>query len=197
MKIFFTRRFSREINGIDMSSHLMKKVLHERCGLPSGAEVEKSVHGKPYVDSSYSIYFSITDTENMWLCSTADFEHGTDAEYYSRSVSNCTMLAKRFLTESERRAVISYGIDDNERSGQFIYLWTRKEAYLKYIGQGLAGLSSAPPVLIPPKGTDLKTFVFEGLFVSVCAPEGRLPADIDFICLDRTDRSAKSERDIR
>ncbi|MDD7409026.1 MAG: 4'-phosphopantetheinyl transferase superfamily protein [Anaerovoracaceae bacterium] len=183
MKICYTRRFSRNVGGIDMSSRLLDRVLSEVCGLPRGTPVEKGTHGKPAVDSSFGVHFSITDTGNIWLCSTASYENGLDAEFYRRSVAEPDLLAERFLTEPECRVVKTAG-SKGDRSFQFVYLWTRKEAYLKYTGRGLGALSSAPPILVPPEGTDLKTFVNEGLFISVCAPEGSLNEGVDFTSLD-------------
>lgn len=184
MKIFFTRKFTRHVGDIDMGSRLLDLVLREKCGLPADVSIHRGSHGKPFVDGSYGVHFSVTDTESMWMCSVADYVHGTDAEYYLRNVRDADKLASRFMTEAESRYVCSASTPE-EQSAQFTYLWTRKEAYLKYSGEGLAGISSVPPVFTAPEGTDLRTFVYEGLYVSICAPENSLSDYPDFICIDR------------
>ena len=184
MEIYYTRRFNRNVGGRDMSRFLLMRVLGEYGGLSDKTEINEEKRGRRYIDGKYGIRFSITHTENYWLCSMSDYEHGIDAEKITRQVTDPCRIAGRFLTEKEQ-SYIREGRDAAEMRERMVCLWTRKEAYLKFTGEGLYGLGRSPSVIDPPEGTELWTFREDGLYVSVCAGSGSLKRRPDFLCLDR------------
>jgi 4'-phosphopantetheinyl transferase len=65
---------------------------------------------------------------------------GIDVEYM-RDNLDFIALAERFLSVQEHRTVSS--LSGAQQKAAFYTCWTRKEAYLKATGKGLAGLSEA------------------------------------------------------
>lgn len=167
-----------------MSEALLENVLYGRCGLPPSAVVNKTARGKKFVDSRYKTEFSVTDTGGLWMCSVSDMVNGIDAEFAEkRVVSDPEKLSSRFMTEEER----VYIGGDNRLEGRkerLIYIWTRKEAYLKYTGEGLAGIKRSPSVVGHIESADLRTYRIGGALVSVCSETGGLRDDPRFVCID-------------
>lgn len=83
--------------------------------------------GKPYF-SDVPMHFSISHTENLVVCVAAENNIGADIEKI-RPMN--TRLAARYFTEAEQ----AYVEADTVR---FLEVWTKKEAYAKWQGEGLA-----------------------------------------------------------
>jgi len=106
-----------------------------RCGHCGGTE-----HGKPYLATATRsrIDFSIAHSGALALVAVARGRRvGADVERVRRR-TDVLAIARRALSPVERRAIESLPTDD-ERREAFFRCWTRKEAYLKARGEGLAG----------------------------------------------------------
>lgn len=88
--------------------------------------------GKPYITDGP--YFSLSHSGEYAACAVSAEEVGLDIQKI-REIS-CDRLAHRFFTEKEWKALL--GCDEAERDRLFYRLWTRKEAYGKFTGRGLA-----------------------------------------------------------
>ena len=73
---------------------------------------------------------------------TLDQEVGIDIEWMNPEVE-IQPLVSRFFTPQEQEAFLALPLD--QQLTGFYRLWTRKEAYLKAQGWGLAGLSRTMP----------------------------------------------------
>ena len=114
-------------------------------------QIERQQHAKPYVPGRPDITFSVTHTQDWWICAVGnagDGPLGIDAEKKTRPVKKPTALARRFFRgeEAARVAKAESGADAGQpvqasASDLFLNIWIRKEAYLKYTGEGLFGLS--------------------------------------------------------
>lgn len=107
--------------------------------------------GKPFLLNRRDVEFSVTHTEGWWICAAGDAADGAvgiDAERYGRRVKRPEALARRFFSREEQR--LFSGADAQESCGKsceerreaerlFLCIWVRKEAYLKYTGEGLSG----------------------------------------------------------
>lgn len=90
--------------------------------------------GKPYFkDLPY--YFNLSHSGNYVLCALSDVEIGADIQQHCGK--NVEKLAQRFFSEHETVALEQAG---EEREKLFYKLWTRKEAYGKLTGKGIAGV---------------------------------------------------------
>jgi len=108
-------------------------------------------YGKPYAESIYKIgektgikkmdvalFFSVSHSENMIICAVACFNVGADCQIKNTDdVSKCRKIAARFFSARENAFLES---EDKERdyTDNFFKIWTKKEAYIKYTGRGLA-----------------------------------------------------------
>lgn len=142
--------------------------------------------GKPYFLHHPDIHFSISHSGEYWTCAFADAEIGLDIqiEDYHRKKEK---IAKRFFSPGEQVYLEAYDYEE------FYDIWAMKEAYLKYIGEGLA------------RGLDKISVVKEGQIADVVCSEGERNSEpgktgylqkIDFqsgyhmwICTDLSNRS--------
>ncbi|MCR5482666.1 MAG: 4'-phosphopantetheinyl transferase superfamily protein [Clostridia bacterium] len=98
------------------------------------AEIRETEKGKPYFEN-IPVRFSISHSGQMWICLMADFEVGADIQ--EETDVKAPDIAGRFFTENEADYINFLGAD------AFFDVWVRKEAYIKYTGNGLGeGLSS-------------------------------------------------------
>ena len=93
-------------------------------------------NGKPYF-KNYSLKFNLSHSGEYVFCGVSDQEIGADIQEI-RDAKELS-LARRFFSEGESMA-LEHCENDEERSQLFFRLWTRKEAYGKLTGQGIAGV---------------------------------------------------------
>lgn len=112
---------------------LLRAVLCDRLKVQN-TELEFAVSekGKPYLKSNTDVHFSISHTDSLVAVAVSDSEVGIDAEAV-RSAD--PKLCERFFTASEQDFVAAGTPDWLKR---FYTVWTRKEAYVKYTGNGLS-----------------------------------------------------------
>jgi len=95
--------------------------------------------GKPIIASKHakSIEFNLTHSNNMALVAvTANQAVGIDIEYQRRKQPDTMALAKRFFSANEYEALSQ--LPAPQQLSGFFNAWTRKEAFIKAIGQGLS-----------------------------------------------------------
>lgn len=92
-------------------------------------------NGKPHF-KNYPLQFNLSHSGEYVLCGVSDQEIGVDIQEIRNA--NKVSLAKRFFSEGECMA-LERCESDKERSHMFFRMWTRKEAYGKLTGQGIAG----------------------------------------------------------
>lgn len=99
-----------------------------------------SEKGKPYLEEN-PFYFSLSHSGGRVLCAVSESEVGADVQQIKPVKDS---FARRVLCEDER---MLYKKHDNKPLC-FARLWTRKESYLKYTGEGIAagldGLDFSP-----------------------------------------------------
>lgn len=112
------------------ADHLAREMLAQRSALPRAAlHFHTDANGKPAANVPF--HFNVSHSGNFVACSVGDSPVGIDIEEL-RSVR--AALAERVCTEEERRFVFPNGSFDSTR---FLSIWTAKEAYLKYTGEGI------------------------------------------------------------
>jgi 4'-phosphopantetheinyl transferase len=94
-----------------------------------------------------TLQFNVSHSQGLALYAiTRDRRIGIDLEYI-RPTSDVESLAKRFFSASEYAAISS--LPPNQKQEAFFNAWTRKEAYIKATGEGLAQLEQVEVSLIP------------------------------------------------
>ena len=93
----------------------------------------QSEKGKPYIDGIRT-YFNISHSGDKVICAFSDVEVGCDVE---RKTCDCLKIAQRFFAENEYKYL--YNISDmGALDKEFLRIWTRKEAFVKAKGFGIA-----------------------------------------------------------
>ncbi|MCB0207899.1 MAG: 4'-phosphopantetheinyl transferase superfamily protein [Anaerolineae bacterium] len=97
-----------------------------------------SAHGKPELTGGNdgSLQFNLSHSHSMALVAVAcDSRVGVDVEWV-RPLDDMDAIAKRFFSRVEYEAYSA--LPTNQRAIGFFNCWTRKEAYIKAIGEGLS-----------------------------------------------------------
>lgn len=98
-----------------------------------------NLNGKPYLnieDTTRTLWFNLSHSENIALYIFSKWgEVGIDVEKI-KPMADMEEIAKRFFSQNESR--ILQLIPVSERLEAFYRCWTRKEAFIKMIGNGLS-----------------------------------------------------------
>ena len=108
----------------------------------SALDYQTTETGKPYFTGRPDIHFSLSHTKGAVMCAISGSEVGCDIERIDRRMK-LESVASRILTDEELdRCRTSYDPTDGSIDPkEFFRIWTRKEAYSKYTGQGLKQIS--------------------------------------------------------
>ena len=172
----------------------MRLLLGRYLGLdPASISLVYSAHGKPMLglEARSSLRFNLSHSAGRAVYAISrGRELGVDIEQV-RPLVDLEKLAHRFFSTRERTALMA--LSETDRSIAFYRCWTRKEAYLKALGDGLSRplsdfdvsvLPGARPALLhvawEPGGADrwiLADIELEHGFVGTLAIEGPPPDD--------------------
>lgn len=137
---------------------MLRAILGRCLGLPpAGVALEYGDHGKPRIAGGHRLRFNLSHSGGRALYALSlDREIGVDLEK-AHPMADLEEIARRFFSPREVSELLS--LPAVERQAAFFSCWTRKEAYLKACGDGLAlaldgfrvsVLPSEPPRLETP-----------------------------------------------
>ena len=137
----------------------LRALLAERLGgRPGDVRFEYGPAGKPSLAGGSAMRFNVSHSDRYALLAVAlGAELGVDIERV-RPMRDLDAIAERVFSEGERGALAREPGD--RRVEAFFAAWTRKEAYIKARGEGIAQLraievslaSGDPPLLIRVEG---------------------------------------------
>jgi 4'-phosphopantetheinyl transferase len=127
---------------------VLRELLARYAGqLPADMHFWQGAHGKPYLSNSH-LQFNLSHSGELALCAVADGRAvGIDIELI-RPMDDLDSVAERFFSAQERAAL--HELDGEVKVRAFFACWTRKEAYIKAIGLGLAQPLDAFDVALAP-----------------------------------------------
>lgn len=99
----------------------------KKC-LKEDVEISRNEYGKPIISSDVSV--GVTHTNGLIFIGVWDKNFGIDAEHRKREVKNKDLIVRKYYSE-------------NEKSENFLDVWVKKEAYLKFLGSGLKEIKKA------------------------------------------------------
>jgi 4'-phosphopantetheinyl transferase len=103
---------------------------------PAGISFQHGVRGKPAVSENPQFDFNLTHSEGMAAVAvTIGCPLGLDLEYL-RPIPDIEEIAGRYFCPEEAAEILS--LAPGEREQAFFRCWTRKEAYVKAVGDGLS-----------------------------------------------------------
>ena len=124
--------------------------------------VKKGLHGKPYFDGYSEWQFNISHTSGMIAIAVSDKPVGIDIEKIQKQDLR---IAERYFTDAECN-YINEADSDDDKNKRLLEVWTKKEAYLKFTGEGMSRpISSFSVIDIPAKN---QTMYWDGYILSVC-----------------------------
>ena len=153
------------LKGSDLTDELIRMLLRDKDGGP--LNIIRTERGKPY-DKDRRIFFSVSHTHDVFGLAEADFEIGMDLQ--KKGSRNLKKIAERFFVDEEISALENLPQSSYER--EFMRIWTRKEALVKYRGAGLKDVLGREQVL---DREDVRFIDFEleqGITGALCIPAG-------------------------
>jgi phosphopantetheine--protein transferase-like protein len=187
-----------------MAGGMFRAAASDYLGADCGGETLRTAagpHGKPYFTEaplSGRVHFSISHSGAYRVVLFHDAEVGLDIEDLGIRAGltreRMERIARRFFAEDELEYLLgkrspedsNFGgaayadADGTQTREAFFRVWTAKEAYIKYTGDGMSlGLSSFS-VFDPPGGVAITTFSpASGLICSYCSEGGDEPEAVD------------------
>ena len=90
----------------------------------------RTERGKPYFAEEMGIYFSISHSKDYWACVLADGPVGLDLQYHKEG--RLDQIPGRFFHPQE-----ALWLKGQEARTAFFEIWTAKESYVKWTGEGI------------------------------------------------------------
>lgn len=131
----------------------------------SNLQFKKNEYGKPYLVGVDNFYYNISHTRDAFIIGVSTDSIGVDIEKIREYEMG---IATRFFTPPEVWYIKG---ENDETSKRFYEIWTKKEAYAKWEGKGLAIPLNSFSVFDSQIATMLKTKQFSEYLVSVCSNE--------------------------
>ena len=119
-------------NAIEISDKFARYALGKYLNI-NGNElvISKNQYGKPYLVNYPNVYFSISHTKGAIACAVSDNPVGVDIE---RIRKMDLRVSRYFFSQHEKDYIFASSEKANQR---FTEVWTKKEAYLKFLGCGI------------------------------------------------------------
>lgn len=151
-----------ELQGSALTDALIMDCI-EAYGI-CNAKVCRTEKGKPYVEidggKDTSVFVSVSHSGDYFLCLVADVPVGIDVQHARRV--KVQRISSRYFTSKEQQYMEAHG------EAGFFTLWTRKEAYSKYVGTGLEEILRGTEVLDREDVTFLDFQLEKGVYCSCC-----------------------------
>lgn len=103
---------------------------------PSIIKIAKEAHGKPYLVNFPDWVFNLSHSAGHWVIAVAkECQLGIDLERYKKRINVSGLVHKCFAPEE-----IEYweALAEADQLKEFYRFWTRKEAFVKATGRGIA-----------------------------------------------------------
>ena len=115
--------------------------------------------GKPFLPGEPGLGCNLSNSEDLALVGfLRDREIGVDIEF-QKEMDDLESIATRFFSPSEVQALAA--VSRERKKEAFFNCWTRKEAYLKAVGEGLAAPLNSFDVTLTP-GEPPRMLTLEG-----------------------------------
>ncbi|MCI8464356.1 MAG: 4'-phosphopantetheinyl transferase superfamily protein [Lachnospiraceae bacterium] len=101
--------------------------------------IARTKRGKPYFPEQPDLHFSISHSGDFWVCAFSERPVGVDiqkhvkraGESQTQAAARLARMAERFFHPEETAWVMEYPYK------RFFQIWTAKESYVKYTGEGI------------------------------------------------------------
>ncbi len=142
--------------------------------LPEPLQVTRAAYGKPCLNCP-ELYVGVTHTERRTLVAIGEHTFGIDAESRKRTLRKPEQIIKKLFSEEEQAYVRAAGEDSREYQRRVLEIWVKKEAYVKYLGEGLRAIRRADTCSVPgcyQNASDGEAIIY--LYMDDRTPESRV-----------------------
>ena len=163
------------------SALMLQKVLSQNNLNPQNIKYGKN--GKPEISG---LHFNISHAENFVICSVSENPVGCDIEKI-RSIKSG--FEKRFFTQNEVCYLDKFSGEENLK--QFFRLWTMKESYMKFTGEGMKLALNRFEFIIEDSvkvfrdgiltSCFIKEYEFLDYCISVCSEKNDFASNLEFV----------------
>lgn len=116
----------------DAGMRLLAHAVRKKYGIPDGElAVAKGAHGKPYFADHPEIHFNISNSGEYVVLALSPAEVGIDIQ--EKRVLDLEKLGRDVFSVDAYRAFLA----STDRQDAFFREWVKKEAYVKWTGEGL------------------------------------------------------------
>jgi 4'-phosphopantetheinyl transferase len=132
--------FDRDRHRFTVARAWLRRLLSARLGVPpESVELGYGAHGKPALArhcAASELRFNVSHADGVGVYAfAAGREIGIDVESV-RVIRDAEDIAARFFSHRENEAYLA--LDPRDRPLGFFNCWTRKEAFIKALGDGLS-----------------------------------------------------------
>lgn len=145
----------------------VKELAKIKWGFVEDAQIGKNALGKPFFINYPSCYFNISHSGEHIVIAIADSTVGVDIEIIDKYDSK---IRERFFSKEEQKYVLD-AEDNKVVISRFFKIWTMKEAYVKYTGEGLKRSFKSFDVMESNLKKRFNCFQWNGCYISVCTGE--------------------------
>jgi 4'-phosphopantetheinyl transferase len=114
----------------------MRIILTAHTGVPAHElRFQTTQYGKPFLDPFSNLHFNLSHSGELAILAVGANELGVDVEFI-RPLEDFENIATGFFSDQEVASLQQYPAAERLRA--FYRCWTRKEAFVKAIGEGLS-----------------------------------------------------------
>lgn len=115
-------------------SHFLQEVLTRESGIPfADLQFQYGSYGKPELkNTSHPLFFNMSHSGDYVVIGVGNHPVGIDIEHKTRNYEG---IAKRCFCDAEYEWIMEAAPE--ERPHRFLEIWTMKEAYIKWTGEGM------------------------------------------------------------
>ncbi|MFK7742382.1 MAG: 4'-phosphopantetheinyl transferase superfamily protein [Planctomycetota bacterium] len=132
-------RFADHQRRYQIGHGALRRILGGYLGKdPEAVEFRQGPRGKPYLegqDAGSGPFFNLSHSGQLAVIAVATTELGVDIEKVRR-LESLNQIAERHFSNTEFRELDQ--LEGSDRELAFYRCWTRKEAYIKALGEGLS-----------------------------------------------------------
>lgn len=133
---------------------LLKRGLAEDFNIVEDVTFDYLEHNKPIIKEFPNLHFNFSHCKKAVMCVLDDKGSvGCDVEVFNRKIGDA--LIRKCCNEQE----IQWIRQSQDPQKEFVRLWTRKEALLKYSGRGL--INDLPGLMTPERVSTVSLLTFE------------------------------------
>ena len=130
-------RFAKDRRNFIIARGILRSLIGKYLEInPAEISFQYSEFGKPSIANNNSLRFNISHSQNIALFAfTKKFNIGVDVEFVNPNIE-AKDIANNFFSPNEIKKLLL--LPEQQQTLGFFNCWTRKEAFIKAVGEGLS-----------------------------------------------------------